>query len=256
MAEKTKPKRKILKRILLVLLFLVVGVVLYSAYVLLTLPEVDELKNKNPETTAIMEQRIKEAAENGEKLHIRHQWVPFKAIPQLLKDTVRISEDTDFYHHKGIDYYELKEAIKRNLKDGKKARGGSTITQQLAKNLFLSTEKSYTRKAKEFVLAKKLESHLSKDRIFSLYLNVIEFGKGIFGVEAASLYYFHKSVGQLNLNEIIRLAAVIPKPLKVNPLSKTSRYLKWRANLLLDRLVKYDLITEQEYNKEKEEFKN
>jgi len=256
MAEKTKPKRKILKRILLVLLFLVVGVVLYSAYVLLTLPEVDDLKHKNPETTAIMEQRIKEAAEKGEKLHIRQQWVPFKAIPQLLKDTVRISEDTDFYHHKGIDYYELKEAIKRNLKDGKKARGGSTITQQLAKNLFLSTEKSYTRKAKEFVLAKKLESHLSKDRIFSLYLNVIELGKGIFGVEAASLYYFHKSVGQLNLNEIVRLASVIPKPLKVNPLSNSSRYLKWRANLLLDRLVKYDYITEKEYNNAKEEFKN
>jgi len=256
MAEKTKPKRKKLKRVLLVFLFLIVGLMLYSAYVLLSLPEVDDLKNKNPETTAIMEQRIKEAAEKGEKLHIRQQWVPFNAIPQLLKDTVRISEDTDFYHHKGIDYYELKEAIKRNLKDGKKARGGSTITQQLAKNLFLSTEKSYTRKAKEFVLAKKLESHLSKDRIFSLYLNVIELGKGIFGVEAASLYYFHKSVGRLNLNEIIRLAAVIPKPLKVNPLSNSSRYLKWRANLLLDRLVKYDLITAQEYHKEKEEFKN
>lgn len=256
MTEEKKPKRKKLKRVLLVFLFLIAGIMLYSAYVLLSLPEVDDLKNKNPETTAIMEQRIKEAAENGEKLHIRHRWIPFAAIPQLLKDTVRISEDAAFYHHQGIDYYELKEAIKRNLKDGKKARGGSTITQQLAKNLFLSTEKSYTRKAKEFVLAKKLESHLSKDRIFSLYLNVIELGKGIFGVEAASLYYFNKSVGQLNLNEIVRLAAVIPKPLKVNPLSNSSRYLKWRANLLLDRLLKYDYITEKEYHKAKEEFKD
>lgn len=256
MTEKTKPKRKKLKRVLLVFLCLVVGLMLYTAYFLLSLPQVDDLKHKNPEITAIMEQRIKEAAEKGETLHIRQQWVPFDAIPQLLKDTVRISEDAGFYYHQGIDYYELKEAIKRNLKEGKKARGGSTITQQLAKNLFLSTEKSYSRKAKEFVLAKKLESHLSKDRIFSLYLNVIELGKGIFGVEAASRYYFKKSVGQLNLSEMVRLVSVIPKPLKVNPLSNSSRYLKWRANLLLDRLFKYDYIAEKEYIKAKEEFKD
>jgi len=256
MAEKKKPKRKKLKRVLLLFLFLIVGLMLYSTYFLLSLPEVENLRNKNPEITAMMQQRINEAAAKGETLHIRQQWVSFETIPQLLKDTVRISEDAAFYHHQGIDYYELKEAIKRNLKEGKKARGGSTITQQLAKNLFLSTEKSYSRKAKEFVLAKKLESHLSKDRIFSLYLNVIEFGKGIFGVEAASLFYFKKSVGGLNLSEIVRLVSIIPKPLKVNPLSNSSRYLKWRANLLLDRLHKYDYITMKEYNKVKEEFKN
>ncbi|MCP5106694.1 MAG: monofunctional biosynthetic peptidoglycan transglycosylase, partial [bacterium] len=209
---------------------------------------------QNPKTTAIIELRKKQARQKGEKLDIQHRWVPFKTIPQLLKDTVRISEDAGFYYHKGIDFYELKEAVKKNWKEGKKARGGSTITQQLAKNLFLSTEKSYYRKFKELFIAKKLEAHLSKNRIFSIYLNVIELGKGIFGVEAASEYYFKKPVDQLNLIEIVRLAAVIPKPLKVTPLSN-SRYLKWRANLLLDRLEKYDYITLKEYREAKEEFK-
>jgi membrane peptidoglycan carboxypeptidase len=172
----------------------------------------------------------------------------------LLKDTVRVSEDIDFYHHKGIDYYELKEAIKRNLKEGKKVRGGSTITQQLAKNLFLSTEKSYYRKLKEFFIAKKLEENLSKNRIFHIYLNIIEFGPGIFGVEAASEYYFGKPVMDLNLEEILRLVAVLPKPLRVTPLSN-SRYLKWRANLLLERLIKYEYITDEQYKYAKLQFR-
>jgi monofunctional biosynthetic peptidoglycan transglycosylase len=211
------------------------------------------LKKTNPKTTAIIEQRKKEAKQEGKNLVIRQKWIRFDAIPELLKHTVRISEDAAFYQHNGIDYFELKEAIKRNLKEGRKARGASTITQQLAKNLFLSTEKSYSRKAKEFVLAQRLEKHLSKNRIFSLYLNIIELGKGIFGVAAASEYYFKKPLGRLNLEEIVRLAAVIPKPLKVTPLSDT-RYLKWRANLLLDRLIKYDYITEEQYIETRKSF--
>ena len=238
----------------MVMLILVVGFSLFAAYFFLTLPDVESLKSKNPKTTAMIEQRKKEAEHDGKKLYVRQQWIPFEKIPQLMKDTVRISEDAGFYQHKGIDYYELKESIKRNLKEGKKSRGGSTITQQLAKNLFLSTEKSYYRKMKEFFLAKRLESHLSKNRIFNIYLNVIELGKGIFGVEAASRYYFKKSVTQLSLVETVRLAAVIPKPLRVTPLSN-SGYLKWRANLLLDRLIKYGYISEKEYYAAKAVFK-
>jgi monofunctional biosynthetic peptidoglycan transglycosylase len=124
----------------------------------------------------------------------------------------------------------------------------------LAKNLFLSTGKSYYRKLKEFFIAKKLEEFLSKDRIFTLYLNVIEFGKGIFGVEAAARFYFGKPVGQLTLVEILRLVAVIPKPLRVTPLSD-SRYLKWRANLLLGRLKQYGYITAAEYENARIRFR-
>lgn len=253
MAKKKKKGGK-LKRFVFILLIMAAVASLYAGYVYLTLPDVTYLQNENPKTTAMMEQRKKEAEKKGETLDIRHRWVPFKIIPELLKRTVLVSEDAGFYYHNGVDYHELKESIKRNLREGKKARGGSTITQQLAKNLFLSTEKSYSRKAREFLIAQKMEKHLSKNRIFSIYLNVIEFGKGIFGVEAAAEHFFNKPVDQLNLEEIIRLVSIIPKPLKVNPLSARSRYLKWRANFLLDKLVKYEIIPETDYYQVKRVF--
>jgi monofunctional biosynthetic peptidoglycan transglycosylase len=253
--SKKKSKKSVKKFVFIVLLSILLAFCLFAGYFFLTLPDVEFLKTKNPETTSLIEQRKVEAKKKKRKLKIHQKWVSFKAIPQLLKDTVRVSEDFDFYYHKGIDYYELKEAFKRNLKEGKKLRGASTITQQLAKNLFLSTEKSYSRKLREFFIAKKLEENLSKDRIFNIYLNIIELGNGIFGVEAASQYYFGKSVGDLELVEIIRLTAILPKPLKVNPLSKTSRYLKWRANLLLDRLIKYEYITARQYQYAKSIFR-
>lgn len=225
-------------------IFLSIG--LFIAYFFLSLPDVSYLKSVNPRTTAMMEQRKQQAKEEGKTLHIKHKWVPFDAIPKLLKYSVRISEDDAFYQHDGIDYDELKEALKKNLSEGKKARGGSTITQQLAKNLFLSPKKSYYRKLTELFIAKRLESELSKNRIFCIYLNVIEFGSGIFGVEAAANTYFKKTVSQLTLVEIVRLTAVIPKPLRVTPLSN-SRYMKWRTNLLLERLKRYNYISELEY---------
>lgn len=254
MPGKTKPKQKKMKLFYKVLLLLSAALILFAAYFFLSLPDVAYLKSENPPTTAMIEQRKAEAKKLGKPLKIRQKWVHFNAIPGLLKNAVRVSEDVDFYHHEGIDFFELKESIRRNLEKGKKARGGSTITQQLAKNLFLSTEKSYYRKLKEMVIAGKLEKHLSKDRIFAIYLNVIEFGNGIFGVEAGAQYFFNKPVNRLSLNEIIRLVSVIPKPLKVTPLSN-SNYLKWRANLLLERLVQYDYISDSQYRAAKEEFK-
>ena len=253
MSEK-KPKKPIKKIVLIVLLGIAAAFCLFAGYFFLTLPDVGFLKKKDPETTAVIEQRKAEAKKKDQKLKIRQRWVKFDNIPQLLKDTVRVSEDIDFYYHKGIDYYELKESIKRNLKEGKKARGGSTITQQLAKNLFLSTGKSYYRKLKEFFIAKRLEENLSKNRIFHIYLNIIELGPGIFGVEAASEYYFGKPVGSLSLEEILRLVSVLPKPLRVTPRSD-SGYLKWRANLLLERLIQYEYITDAQYRRAKSFFR-
>jgi monofunctional glycosyltransferase len=249
-----KKKHELLKKALLIMVLLAELCVLYVVYIFLTLPDVEYLKTGNPKTSAIMEQRKKEAEELGKTLKIRQKWVSYNAIPQLLKNTVLTSEDASFYSHDGIDYYELKESIKKNLEKGKISRGGSTITQQLAKNLFLSTERSYFRKIKEFFIAKKLEKYLSKDRILYLYLNVIEFGNGIFGVEAASEFYFGKPVGSLSLSEIVRLVSVIPMPLKVTPVSGT-RYLKWRARLLLTRIKAYHYISEEQYNDVITQFK-
>jgi monofunctional biosynthetic peptidoglycan transglycosylase len=207
----------------------------------LSLPDIEILIKNNPKTTALMEQRKAEALVAGKKLRIRQQWVPFKQIPTLLKKTVRISEDANFYFHEGIDLDELEVSIKKNWEKGEFARGGSTITQQLAKNLYLSTEKSIWRKIKELFISRELESNLSKNRIFHLYLNIIEFGRGLFGVAAASRYYFGKSISELNEEEIIRLTAVIPKPLSARPV-QNNKWILWRCRWITDKLLLYKYI--------------
>jgi monofunctional biosynthetic peptidoglycan transglycosylase len=226
------------------LLFFVILVVAYLAHLFLTLPDTSDLATHIPEKTALMNIRIRQAEVEGREYTIRQSWVPFSNIPQLLKDTVRIAEDAGFYWHKGIDFEELKEALRKNIKEKKFARGGSTITQQLAKNLYLSTKKNIIRKIKEYLIARKLEKILSKDRIFELYLNVIELGPGIFGVDAASRYYFGHSVKDLNLEEIVRLVAVLPRPLSSDP-REDSPWLKWRCRWLLHKLQLYEYISEE-----------
>ena len=215
-------------------------------YFYMSLPDVGGLKTKNPRSTALMVQRYREAKKIDHKFRIRQQWVDLDAIPKLMRETVRITEDASFYQHKGVDFAELKEALKKNWKKGEYVRGASTITQQLAKNLYLSTDKSIIRKIKELLIAISLERHLSKDRIFTIYLNVIEWGPGIFGVEAASQNYFNKTVGQLNLEEMVRLVAVIPQPLKINP-SEDDDWLKWKARWILDALRRYAFIDQEQY---------
>ena len=227
--------------IVILLLILLAGFYFY-----MSLPDVSALKIQNPRTTALMLQRYREAKEADEPFRIHQQWVDFEAIPKLLRETVRISEDAAFYQHNGIDFLELKEAIKKNWQKGEYARGASTITQQLAKNLYLSTDKNFFRKIKEFLIAMRLEKNLSKNRIFTIYLNIIEWGSGVFGVEAASQHYFHKDVSQLNLEEIVRLVAVIPQPLRINP-TENSDWLKWKAKWILDALRRYAYIDQTAY---------
>jgi len=213
----------------------------FSRSIYLSLADIAYLKNHNPKITALMQFRKEQAETRGKKYTIRQNWVSFQTIPDLLKKAVRISEDASFYDHKGIDYEELKASIKKNFEKGTLVRGGSTITQQLAKNLFLSPEKSFLRKITEYFIAKRLEDELSKDRIFNLYLNVIELGPGIFGVEAASQYYFNKSVQDLNIEEIVRLTAIIPRPLTVSPI-KESKWLKWRVEWIFHKMKLYKYI--------------
>ena len=232
--------------------FQIIGIIILSFilvagfYFYLSLPDVSGLETKNPRSTALMVQRYREAKKTDHKFRIRQQWVDLDAIPKLMRETVRITEDASFYQHKGVDFAELKEALKKNWKKGEYVRGASTITQQLAKNLYLSTEKSVIRKIKELLIAISLERNLSKDRIFTIYLNVIEWGPGVFGVEAASQYYFHKTVGQLTLAEMVRLVAVIPQPLKINP-TEDDDWLKWKARWILDALRRYAYIDQAQY---------
>jgi monofunctional biosynthetic peptidoglycan transglycosylase len=218
----------------------------FCAYLYLSLPDVTNLQTQNPRTTALMLQRYRQARNEGKTMVVRQQWVSFGRIPKLLKQAVRISEDAGFYQHQGLDFTELKSALKQNWQKGGYVRGASTITQQLAKNLYLSTDKTIVRKIKELFITMRLEKQLNKNRILQLYLNVIELGPGVFGVQAAAQYFFHKDVDQLDLEEIVRLTAVIPKPLQVSAVGN-DRWLKWKAGWILDTLVKYKYIDRRQY---------
>ncbi len=251
-----KKGRRILRPLLLgAALGLIALAALVAAVVFLSVPDVSTLKKYNPETTALIQMRQRQARREGHALVVRREWVPFDRIPALLKESVRITEDFSFYWHKGIDYGELKESLKRDLREGRLARGGSTITQQLAKNLYLSTEKSLLRKLKEYVIARRLEAVLPKDRIFEIYLNSIELGPGVFGVQAAAESYFHRDVAELDPEEIVRLTAVIPRPLTTDPRGDDG-WLRWRCGWILGKLRLHKVIDDDLYRELAEKFGN
>jgi len=212
-------------------------ILLYCAGELLTIPYLDIalLKTKNPSETALMRQRIVEAGDIGKSLKISQRWIPLSRIPRHTVNAIIAAEDGMFHAHRGIDWFEVHESIERNLDEGRAARGASTITQQLAKNLYLSTSKTPMRKLKEVIITILLERHLEKARILELYVNLIEWGRGIFGIESASRTYFGKSASQLTLEESARLAAVIPSPLKHRP-DADSRYVLRRKKMVLARM--------------------
>ena len=204
---------------------------------LLTIPwfDVPRLRQVNPEQTALMKQREEESRENGKRWRLVHSWIPLSKIPQYVADAVVVEEDGTFYSHGGFDWYEVGQSMEKNLHTRRLARGGSTITQQLAKNLYLSTSKDPIRKVKEAIITLLLEHYLTKNRILELYLNEIEWGPGIFGIEAASRTYFQKSAANLTPDEALRLAAVIPSPLRHRP-DSDSRYVLRRSAMVERRL--------------------
>jgi monofunctional biosynthetic peptidoglycan transglycosylase len=232
----------------LIIIFLVTIITVY----VLT-PEPKEYIRQNPKKSAFMKMRINEAKAKGKSLKIFHRYMQYSKISEDLKDAVRISEDGGFFWHKGFDFAEIKESIITNWKRKKFKRGGSTITQQLAKNLYLSSEKSLVRKFQEAILTIKLEHQLPKKRIFDLYLNYIEFGHGVFGVEAASKKYFRKSASELTVFEAARLASIIPNPRKRSP-NRPTKWLKYRTKILLTRLYKFKKISKNEYQKALSDF--
>ena len=207
----------------------------YFAYVYLTLPDVRPLRTGNPDTTAFIELRAREArARNAQPRRVQ-RWVPYGRISQQLKRAVLVTEDSAFWQHDGLDYQQIRESIEVNLERREFARGASTITQQLAKNLYLSPSKNPVRKLRELLIARRLEAELPKQRILEVYLNVIEWGDGIYGAEAAARTYFGKSAGQLSAPEAALLAAAIANPRVMNPGSPSSR-LRRRQQMVLRRM--------------------
>lgn len=195
-----------------------------------------ELRRKNPRITAMMEQRAQEADGAGVRFAIQQTWMPISRISPHLIHAVIVAEDGTFYEHSGVDWYEVEESIEKNLETGRAARGGSTISQQLAKNLFLSTSKDPMRKVKELIITLRMEKMLSKRRILEIYLNVIEWGNGVFGAEAAARKYFGTSAANITRDEAARLAAVIPRPLRHQP-NETSQYVERRSSIILERMT-------------------
>jgi monofunctional biosynthetic peptidoglycan transglycosylase len=189
----------------------------------------------NPHSSAFMEDRLEIIQETNPDAELKHKWVNYDQISNNLKRAVIASEDAKFIDHEGVDWEAIQAAYEKNLKKGKIVSGGSTISQQLAKNLFLSSKRTPWRKAQELVITYMLEAVLDKRRIFEIYLNVIEWGDGVFGAEAAAKHYFKVSAIKLNSQQAARLAVMIPNPRFYDKHKKT-KYLTKRTAVIQSRM--------------------
>ena len=189
----------------------------------------------NPASTSFMDARMAVMKEKEPAAALKHAWVSYGRIAQNLKLAVIAAEDTSFVDHEGFDWKGIEKAFEKNQKKGKVVSGGSTITQQLAKNLFLSGERSYMRKAQEAVITWMLEERMEKDRILEIYLNVVEWGNGVFGAEAAARHYFGISASQLSREQAARLAAMLPRP-RFYDSNRGSAHLARRTAVILARM--------------------
>ena len=189
----------------------------------------------NPSSSAFMENRLESMQERNPKAKLRHVWVPYKKISLNLKRALVAAEDANFMEHEGFDWTAIQNAYAKNLREGRVVAGGSTITQQLAKNLFLSPKRSALRKLEEAIITVMIESVMDKRRIFEIYLNMIEWGNGVFGCEAAARHYFNKSAANLDAWEAARLAAMVPNP-RFYDLHRDTPYLDKKTLLILSRM--------------------
>jgi monofunctional biosynthetic peptidoglycan transglycosylase len=230
-------KRKYRKWVFILSLTVVLPLLLYF----LVMPDISKLIKENPKKTALMEYREKASKEKKKPYRTYQSWVPFSKISPYLVKAVLIAEDDKFWKHEGFDYEAIQKALEKDLKAKKFNFGGSTITQQLAKNLYLSPEKSLIRKISEALITWRMEKVLSKKRILELYLNVAEWGEEIFGAEAASKHYYGKSSSQLTPEEAARLASVLPNPRKYNPVGD-QRYVTNRSNLIYSIMIQRGIV--------------
>jgi monofunctional biosynthetic peptidoglycan transglycosylase len=194
----------------------------------------------NPSSTSFMRHQLEVLQEKNPKTQLQHKWVPYDRISTHLKRAVISSEDDSFSDHEGVDWDAMQKAFEKNKKKGKVVSGGSTITQQLAKNLFLSGERSYYRKGQELIISYMLELCMDKRRIYEIYLNVVEWGIGVFGAEAASKHYYGISAAALAPAQAARLAVMLPKP-RFFDKKQDSAYLQKRTEIILRRMNSAEL---------------
>ena len=194
----------------------------------------------NPGMTSFMSAQLSSLRQTNPRATLEQQWVPYRAISANLKRAVIASEDANFAEHDGVDWEALQKAYDRNSTRHRVVGGGSTITQQLAKNLFLSGSRNYLRKGQELVIAYMLETVLDKERILEIYLNVVEFGRGVFGAEAAARHYFHAPASSLSAAQAARLAVMLPNP-RYYDAHRSTTYLARRTGVILNRMNSAEL---------------
>lgn len=240
------------RRLFRILPFALVGA---AWFWFLALPWPILVRWRDPGSTAFMDRRVREARQQGDDLELHYMWVDLDKIARNLQRAVVLAEDGNFYEHRGIDWaalgdeleYDgdddfswfdrddlraLQDAIEYYVRNRHEIRGRSTITQQLAKNLYFSSDRSVLRKIEELVVARRLELFLPKDRILELYLNIAEWGPGIFGAEAAARHYYGRSAANLNLDQSVTLAVTLPHPLTSNPSTRPGRMASRKATVL------------------------
>ncbi len=189
----------------------------------------------NPSTSAFMEQRLEVLQIKKPDAELRHRWVPYNRISNNLKRALIAAEDSKFLDHEGFDWEGIQKAYEKNQKKGRVVAGGSTISQQLAKNLFLSSRKVFWRKAEEAVITVMLEKMMSKRRILEIYMNVIEWGNGVFGAEAAARHYYKTSASALSAEQSARLASMVPNP-RYFDTHRNARGLERKTGIILARM--------------------
>ena len=231
----------IMKKLFKILIVISISALFLSIGVYFIYPDVSKLRKVYPPKTAFMEYREKEWQEQGKKKKIVQQWVPLSRVSPYVIKAVLIAEDDKFWTHEGFDYEAMQKAIEKDIKKRKFAVGGSTISQQLAKNLYLTPSKNPVRKIKEAILTWRIEKNLSKKRIIELYLNVAEWGDGLFGIEVASRSYFGKPSSALTAKEAARLASVLPNPRKYNP-TGTSKFVENRSDRIYQIMVRRGIV--------------
>ena len=226
------------KRQLLALIGLIIAAFLaYQGYVLLRLWW---WTDHNPSSTAFMDSRLAVLREKKPEAKLKHQWVPYGKISSHLKRAILVAEDDKFIDHEGFDWEGIQKAMEKNQKKGKVVAGGSTISQQLAKNLFLSGDRSMFRKGEEAIITIMLEWVMDKERILEIYLNVIEWGDGVFGAEAAARHYFGVSASQLSAEQAARLAAMVPRP-RFYDRNRNAPWLLRKTQIILERMPRAQL---------------
>lgn len=234
--------KSILRRIAIAISALVIFFSFFVVIAYISLPDIRPLIHNNPTTTAFIELRRAEASRKGTKFELQRKWVPITEISPFLINIILHTEDQKFWKHPGINWNQVKQALYLNWRERKIMTGGSTITQQVAKNLYLSPDRTLFRKLREFLIAQELERHLSKERILEIYLNIVEWGDGVFGAEAAAQHWFHRPAAELDLKESLNLALSLPNPQQRIP-TKPSPLIEMEYNRLILSLTNEGIIS-------------